>query len=141
MLKRFRDKKVDGDWLHTNFPCMMACPAHTNAGRYVGLIAEGRFEEAYRLARDPHEITALEVIRGIDGPIILTQCFTEHDEPVECDQSELCPVREPLRKVHEGILRLLSGITISDLSSDDMPIPAIHGMVSSIEPLSRPISR
>jgi hypothetical protein len=48
MLKRFKNKKVDGDWLHTNFPCMMACPAHTNAGRYVGLIAEGRFEEAYR---------------------------------------------------------------------------------------------
>ena len=41
MLKRFKNKKVDADWLHTNFPCMMACPAHTNAGRYVGLIAEG----------------------------------------------------------------------------------------------------
>jgi hypothetical protein len=36
---------------------------------------------------------------------------------------------------------LLSGITISDLSSDDMPIPAIHGMVSSIQPSTRPISR
>ena len=53
MLKRYKNKKVDGDWLNTNFPCMMACPAHTNAGRYVGLIAEGRFEEAYRIARDP----------------------------------------------------------------------------------------
>src|SRR2546423_5057776 len=59
MLKRFRDKKVDGDWLHTNFPCMMACPAHTNAGRYVGLIAEGRFEEAYRLARDPNPLASI----------------------------------------------------------------------------------
>lgn len=74
----------------------------------------------YRLARDPHEITALEVIRTIDGPIILTHCFTEH---AECDQSDRCTVREPLRKVHEGILRLLSGITISDLARDDMPIP------------------
>ena len=59
MLKRFRDKKVDADWLHTNFPCMMACPAHTNAGRYVGLIAEGRFEEAYRLARDPNPLASI----------------------------------------------------------------------------------
>ena len=48
MLKRFVEKKVDRDWLNTNFPCMMACPAHTNAGRYVALIAEGEFEEAYR---------------------------------------------------------------------------------------------
>src|SRR5215831_14987413 len=59
MLKRFKNKKVDGDWLHTNFPCMMACPAHTNAGRYVGLIAEGRFEEAYRLARDPKPLASI----------------------------------------------------------------------------------
>ena len=53
MLRRFLNKRVDEDWLHTNFPCMMACPAHTNAGRYVGLIAEGRFEEAYKYARGP----------------------------------------------------------------------------------------
>ena len=59
MLKRFKNKKVDGDWLNTNFPCMMACPAHTNAGRYVGLIAEGRFEEAYRLARDPNPLASI----------------------------------------------------------------------------------
>ena len=59
MLKRFKDKKVDGDWLNTNFPCMMACPAHTNAGRYVGLIAEGRFEEAYRIAREPNPLASI----------------------------------------------------------------------------------
>ena len=45
---RFRDKKVDRDWLNSNFPCMMACPAGTNAGRYVALIADGQFEEASR---------------------------------------------------------------------------------------------
>jgi NADPH-dependent glutamate synthase beta subunit-like oxidoreductase/NAD-dependent dihydropyrimidine dehydrogenase PreA subunit len=53
------DGKVDGDWLNTNFPCMMACPAHTNAGRYVALIAEGRFEEAYRHARDPNPLASI----------------------------------------------------------------------------------
>src|SRR5512142_1611468 len=59
MLNRIRNKKVDEDWLHTNFPCMMACPAHTNAGRYVGLIAEGRFAEAYRVARDPNPLASI----------------------------------------------------------------------------------
>ena len=38
---------------------MMACPAHTNAGRYVALIAEGRFEEAYRFARDPNPLASI----------------------------------------------------------------------------------
>ncbi len=37
----------------------MACPAHTNAGRYVALISEGRFEEAYRLARDPNPLASI----------------------------------------------------------------------------------
>jgi NADPH-dependent glutamate synthase beta subunit-like oxidoreductase len=59
MLKRYKNKKVDRDWLNTNFPCMMACPAHTNAGRYVALIAEGRFEEAYKFARDPNPLASI----------------------------------------------------------------------------------
>ena len=59
VLKRYKDKKVDRDWLNTNFPCMMACPAHTNAGRYVALIAEGRFEEAYKFARDPNPLASI----------------------------------------------------------------------------------
>jgi len=59
VLKRFKDKRVDRDWLNTNFPCMMACPAHTNAGRYVALIAEGRFEEAYKFARDPNPLASI----------------------------------------------------------------------------------
>jgi Rrf2 family protein len=67
----------------------------------------------YRLSRDPSKISALEVIRAIDGPIILTNCFTEHGE---CDQSDRCTVREPLRRVHEAILELLNTMTVQDLA-------------------------
>ncbi|MCC7157024.1 MAG: Rrf2 family transcriptional regulator [Bryobacterales bacterium] len=81
------------------------------------LASEQGSNGGYRLARNPGTITALEVIRAIDGPIILTSCFTDHRE---CDQSSSCTVKEPLRKVHEGILRLLDNITISDLSSEDI---------------------
>jgi NADPH-dependent glutamate synthase beta subunit-like oxidoreductase/NAD-dependent dihydropyrimidine dehydrogenase PreA subunit len=59
VLKRYRDKLVDAAWLNSNFPCMMACPAHTNAGRYVGLIAEGKYEEAYRHAREPNPLASI----------------------------------------------------------------------------------
>src|SRR5947209_14955956 len=53
----------------------------------------------YKLARDAARISALEVIRAIDGPVILTHCFTEHGI---CEQSVSCTVREPLRRVHEA---------------------------------------
>ncbi len=60
MRERFQqDKRVDSEWLRTNFPCMMACPAGTDAGRYVALIAEGRYEEAYRYARDPNPLASV----------------------------------------------------------------------------------
>src|SRR5262252_10950862 len=101
------------------------------------LISEQGTNGGYRLSRSPSEISSLEVIRTIDGPIILTHCFTEHEGEKECGQSTLCPVREPLRKVHEGILRLLSGITIADLAQDDLQFPGIQSvvsMVSNIQP-------
>jgi Rrf2 family protein len=68
----------------------------------------------YKLARDPREISALEVIRTIDGPIILTSCFTQDG----CFQSGRCSVKEPLRRIHEGILKLLDGITISEMGDE-----------------------
>lgn len=83
------------------------------------LISEQGTNGGYRLARDSSAITALEVIRSIDGPIVLTACFTEH---VTCTHTDRCNVREPLRKVHEGILRLLNDITISDMSQDELKL-------------------
>ncbi|HWZ42905.1 MAG TPA: FAD-dependent oxidoreductase [Candidatus Saccharimonadales bacterium] len=76
------DKTVDRQWLNTNFPCMMACPAHTNAGRYVALIAEGGFEEAYRFARDPNPLAS------ICGRVCAHPCETacrrgEIDKPIQ----------------------------------------------------------
>ena len=57
-------KKVDAAprdlwWFRKNVPCLDACPVKTDAGRYVQLIAEGRFAEAYRVARDPNPIASI----------------------------------------------------------------------------------
>lgn len=82
------------------------------------LLSEQGVNGGYRLARDPSRITALEVIRAIDGPVLLTNCFSRHGE---CEISECCNVREPLRKVHERIQQLLESITIADLSEDTPP--------------------
>ena len=54
-----RTKLVDLEWLESNFPCMQACPVHTQAGRYVTLIAQGRYEEAYRYARTPNPFASI----------------------------------------------------------------------------------
>lgn len=81
----------------------------------------------YKLARDPRDISTLEVIRAIDGPIILTECLTP--DHANCDLHESCNVRQPLRKLHEGILNLLASISIWDLSQEE-PAPA-HVLIST----------
>jgi NADPH-dependent glutamate synthase beta subunit-like oxidoreductase len=39
--------------------CQMGCPVSTDAGRYVQLIAEGRLEEAYLVARAPNPFASV----------------------------------------------------------------------------------
>ena len=94
----------------------------------------------YRLARAARSITALEVIRSIDGPIFLTSCFTEHGE---CNQSNTCTVREPLRKVHDGILKLLASISIADMAEEEDEAAGNGGCATEVPALvfvTRPAS-
>jgi formate dehydrogenase beta subunit len=50
---------VNLEWLDSNFTCMAACPVHTEAGRYVALIDEGRYKEAYHVARRPNPFASI----------------------------------------------------------------------------------
>ena len=69
----------------------------------------------YALARSPRTISALEVIKAIDGPLFITACVTHRGA---CYQSAKCTVREPLRKVNESIQQVLGRINISDMTDD-----------------------
>src|SRR5215475_321986 len=40
-------------------PCQAACPVSTDAGRYVQLIAQGRHEDAYLVARSPNPLASI----------------------------------------------------------------------------------
>src|SRR5512144_2264161 len=67
----------------------------------------------YTLARDPNLISAFEVIQAIDGPLFITSCVTVRGE---CDQTDRCTIREPLRKVNQSIEDVLKNIKISEMS-------------------------
>src|SRR6266581_4670403 len=69
----------------------------------------------YTLARDPASITAFEVIRAIDGPLFITSCVTVRGE---CDQTDRCTIRKPLRKVNESIEAVLKRIKISHMTEE-----------------------
>ncbi len=51
---------VPGDGYHAGLiSCQVACPVHTDARGYVRAIAEGRFEEAYLIARGPNPFASI----------------------------------------------------------------------------------
>lgn len=49
----------DARWLWENEPCRAACPVHTDAGGYVTAIAEGRYRDAYLIARRPNPFASI----------------------------------------------------------------------------------
>jgi DNA-binding IscR family transcriptional regulator len=55
------------------------------------------------------------VIQAIDGPLFITSCITVRGE---CDQSDRCTVREPLRKVNQSIEQVLKNIKISQMHEE-----------------------
>lgn len=69
----------------------------------------------YMLARPAHTISAFEVIQAIDGPLFITSCVTVRGE---CDQTDRCNIREPLRKVNESIEAVLRRIKISHMREE-----------------------
>ncbi len=52
-------REPDDRWWWDNEPCRAACPVHTDAGAYVTAIAEGRFREAYLIARAPNPFASI----------------------------------------------------------------------------------
>jgi Rrf2 family protein len=69
----------------------------------------------YQLSKMPDQISALEVITAIDGPVLITSCVTSHGN---CDATSKCSVREPLRRVNESILNVLNMVTIAQMSEE-----------------------
>ena len=92
------------------------------------LISQHGINGGYALAREARSISAFEVIKAIEGPLFITSCTTSHGD---CMQSLKCTVREPLRKVNQGIEDVLRGISIADMREE----PSTHGQPKKLAEL------
>jgi Rrf2 family protein len=88
------------------------------------LVSHHGINGGYVLARDPHTISAFEVIRVIEGPVFITSCVTVSGS--NCEHTDRCTVREPLRKVRESIEQVLSQISISDMAEVKDELVTLH---------------
>ena len=71
----------------------------------------------YVLARLPSEISVGQVVRALEGPINIVSCF----DHAGCPQEERCNLRRPVQKIQAAISQMLDTMTLSELTSDDIP--------------------
>lgn len=64
------------------------------------------------LARPADQITLLQVIEAVDGPLALNSCVLW---PEECPRSQVCPVHEVWCEVRSLLVERLGAITLSQL--------------------------
>src|SRR5690349_6979548 len=69
----------------------------------------------YPLAGDPAATPGFAVIRPTERPLFITSCVTVRGE---CDQSDRCNIRQPLRRVSHSIEEVLRRITISEMKDE-----------------------
>jgi formate dehydrogenase beta subunit len=58
-MHRYKVEAPEVDYWQRQIKCQNACPVHTDARGYVRAIAEGRFEDAYLIARGPNPLASI----------------------------------------------------------------------------------
>ncbi len=66
------------------------------------------------LAKPPQEISLLEVVRALEGPISLVDCV---ENPSICPRKESCATTLLWQRLKEALERELEGLTLEDLTS------------------------
>jgi Rrf2 family protein len=78
-----------------------------------GLLASQQgMNGGYALARDPALISIVDVVEALEGPISITPCERGSD----CQQLQLCSVRDPLMKLKAKVVRVLGDTSIYELA-------------------------
>ncbi len=81
--------------------------------RRAGLVSTVRGSQGgYQMAGSPSEVTLLNILDAVEGPIELSECTS--DERC-CDRSSQCPVRGVWQRVSDSINRELNAITLQSM--------------------------
>ena len=72
----------------------------------------------YRLNKDPEEVTLIEVIRIMDGPIALLPCVSlMYHQPCDtCTTEESCTIRDVFIEVRDATLAIYRKTTLAKLA-------------------------
>lgn len=77
------------------------------------LISHRGIRGGYVLERDPLEISVVDIIAAIEGPMALTECST--DVIGLCGLEPCCPIKTNQQIINQAMRGVLEKITLSDL--------------------------
>ena len=69
----------------------------------------------FMLGRPAENITLLEVVEAVEGPIIPNRCVTK---PSDCDRSSHCLVHPVWNRVQGEVRNVLEGVTLKELATE-----------------------
>jgi Rrf2 family protein len=82
----------------------------------------------YVLAREPGQIRVSEVLRAIEGPLGLVNCY----RTMKCPQLERCNIRRPVWAIQSGIERFLETMTLEEMNALNEP-PAVAPVLAATQ--------
>ncbi|MDM7922889.1 MAG: FAD-dependent oxidoreductase [Pyrinomonadaceae bacterium] len=115
----------DSDYHKNLISCQVACPVHTDARGYVRAIAEGRFEEAYLIARGPNPFAS------ICGRICGAPC------EIACRRGKIPKVNDDGKFVGQDrpiAIRALKRFACEKAGPDVLPVGEVLDSIIDFEP-------
>ena len=83
-----------------------------------GLLTSRRGQEGgFRLVRQAAEVTLLEIIRVLEGPLAINKCLGVHPT---CQWTETCPMRETWQELQDTIEMRLSSVSLATLANEEL---------------------
>lgn len=75
------------------------------------------YKGGYILAKNPKNITALNIVNALDGSLSLIDCVPE---PSLCEKAEICTARELWEQLTNAMTELLKSHTLESLAQAEM---------------------
>ncbi|HQQ77464.1 MAG TPA: FAD-dependent oxidoreductase [Thermoanaerobaculia bacterium] len=135
--------EIPGEGYHRGLiSCQAACPVHTDARGYVRAIAEGRFEEAYLIARGPNPFASIcgrvcgapceaACRRGKVPRVDDDGTFVANDRPISIRALKrfVCSLAGPEARMPADVLEAVQGYVPSACSDADEMAALLRGAI------------
>ncbi|HKS65936.1 MAG TPA: SUF system Fe-S cluster assembly regulator [Candidatus Acidoferrales bacterium] len=95
------------------------------------LVSRRGIQGGYTLARTPKEISLVDIISALEGPVALTVCST--DVIGLCDVEACCAIKRNQQVINEAIRGVLAKLTLSDLT-EPLGLTAIQSLTGGSGP-------